>query len=253
MNFLIQNINIILGVWAALAVVVFVALFFIPAPYGRHAKKGWGPMIPARVAWIAMEGLSPATLIIAFLWARHLSVVATTLMCLWVGHYLYRTLVFPFLLRPGSHPVPLSVILMSVFFNAINAGTNGIYLFFAGPGYTSAWLRDPRFFIGITLFFSGFLTHVLSDRSLTRLREPGESGYKIPKGGLFEYVSCPNYFGEVIEWTGWAIAAWNPAGFAFALWTIANLVPRAITHHKWYLSTFSEYPRKRKAVLPFVL
>lgn len=250
MNYLIQNIDLVLYTWIALAVLVFIALFFIPAPYGRHAKKGWGPMIPARKAWIAMEALSPALVLAAFVWARHRDAPAIILMCLWVGHYLYRAFIFPFLLRPGSHPVPLSVVLMSILFNGVNAGANGIYLFFAGP---ASPVDNPLFWGGIALFFIGFFIHVFSDRSLRHLRGSEDSGYKIPRGSLFEYVSCPNYFGEIIEWTGWAIASWNLAGLSFALWTIANLVPRAVAHHKWYGRTFSDYPSTRRAVLPFIL
>ena len=62
-----------------------------------------------------------------------------------------------------------------------------------------------------------------------------------------------HYLGEIIEWTGWAIATWSPAGLAFALYTFANLAPRAITHHRWYRERFPDYPRDRKALLPFLL
>ncbi|MGB2854987.1 MAG: 3-oxo-5-alpha-steroid 4-dehydrogenase, partial [Dehalococcoidia bacterium] len=91
-----------------------------------------------------------------------------------------------------------------------------------------------------------------SDGILRRLRTPGETGYKIPRGGLFERVSCANYFGEIIEWCGWAIATWSLPGLAFAVWTAANLVPRARAHHKWYPSQFPDYPQQRRALIPFV-
>ncbi len=70
---------------------------------------------------------------------------------------------------------------------------------------------------------------------------------------MFELVSCANYFGEVLEWVGWAVLTWSLPGLTFALWTVANLVPRARAHHAWYQRTFPEYPAKRKAIIPFLL
>jgi len=80
----------------------------------------------------------------------------------------------------------------------------------------------------------------------------GETGYKIPHGGLFERVSCPNYLGEIIEWSGWALATWCLPGLSFAVWTFANLAPRARAHHRWYRAKFPEYPEERKALIPGV-
>ena len=93
----------------------------------------------------------------------------------------------------------------------------------------------------------------LADATLRGLRAPGSSDYRIPTGGLYEYVSCPNYLGEIIEWTGWAVMTWSLAGLSFAVWTAANLAPRAWTHHRWYRATFPDYPKTRRALLPFVL
>jgi protein-S-isoprenylcysteine O-methyltransferase Ste14 len=69
---------------------------------------------------------------------------------------------------------------------------------------------------------------------------------------LFEWVSCPNYLGEIVAWAGWALATWSPAGLVFAVWTFANLAPRAWSHHRWYRSNFPEYPKERKALVPGV-
>jgi len=81
----------------------------------------------------------------------------------------------------------------------------------------------------------------------------GIAHYRIPYGFAYRWVSCPNYLGEIIQWTGWAIATWSLAGVVFAIWTMANLVPRALTHHRWYRDRFSEYPADRRALIPFVL
>ena len=103
------------------------------------------------------------------------------------------------------------------------------------------------------MFAAGFATHVRADALLARLRAPGETGYKIPRGFLFDAVSCPNYLGEIVEWIGWALAAWSLAGASFAFWTIANLLPRALTHHRWYRATFPDYPKARYALVPGLL
>jgi 3-oxo-5-alpha-steroid 4-dehydrogenase 1 len=52
-------------------------------------------------------------------------------------------------------------------------------------------------------------THTQSDAILRNLRKPGETDYKIPKGGAFKFVSGANFLGEILEWTGFAIAQWN--------------------------------------------
>ena len=54
----------------------------------------------------------------------------------------------------------------------------------------------------------------------------GASKYKIPKGGFFDLVSCANYGGEIIEWTGFAIACWSLPAAAFAFYTFSNIGPR---------------------------
>jgi 3-oxo-5-alpha-steroid 4-dehydrogenase 1 len=88
---------------------------------------------------------------------------------------------------------------------------------------------------------------------LLALRESSKNGYTIPRGGLFNYISCPNFFGEILEWTGFAIMTWSPAALAFALWSFVNLITRALDHHKWYRNRFEDYPQKRKAIIPYIL
>lgn len=118
---------------------------------------------------------------------------------------------------------------------------------------TLDWMWDPRFIIGSILFITGVAINWQSDNLLIRLRKPGETGYKIPHGGFFRWVSFPNYFGEIIEWTGFAILTWSLPGLSFLLWSCANLIPRAISNHKWYLNQFPDYPKERKAVFPFLV
>ncbi len=48
------------------------------------------------------------------------------------------------------------------------------------------------------------------------------------------------------------IATFALAAIVFAVWTAANLLPGARAHHRWYLGQFPDYPRQRRALIPFV-
>ena len=98
-----------------------------------------------------------------------------------------------------------------------------------------------------------FIINISSDNILFKLRKDGKGEYSIPNGKLFNYISCPNYLGEILEWFGWAIMVLSFAGFSFFVWTLANLIPRALSTHNWYNQNFQDYPKDRKALLPYLL
>jgi steroid 5-alpha reductase family enzyme len=171
---------------------------------------------------------------------------------MWEIHYLYRTLLYPFMMRGGNKSFPFLLVAFAFAFNIINGYINGIYLFSLADPYGTDWLLDPRFIAGSLIFIAGLAINIHSDGVLRGLRRPGENNYRIPYGGLFRYVSNPNYLGEIIEWSGWALATWSLPGLAFALFTIANLAPRARANHRWYKEKFIEYPAERKILIPFI-
>lgn len=241
--------------FAASGALSFISLLFVSAPYGRHLREGWGPTINATLGWVVMEAPSP--LVFLACWcvaepARRNSATGLAFLLLWQTHYLYRSFVFPFRRRGGTREMPLSIALMSIVFNLANAYLNARWIYTLGPARPAAWLADPRFLCGVAIFACGYWINHQSDRMLFALRKPGDGGYRIPYGGLFRFVSCPNYFGEIVEWTGWALCTFSPAGLAFALGSAANLVPRARAHHRWYRETFADYPSDRKAIVPLV-
>ena len=240
--------------WIAVGLLTFLALLFITAPYGRHTRSGWGPLIEARMGWVIMEIASPLFLGLAYFGALRVFNPVTLLFVLfWLGHYVNRSLLYPLRMRNGTRPMPFSMVALAVLFNLVNGFLNGRYLALYGDRYDAGWLSDPRFLFGTALFFTGLVVNLSSDSILRRLRDDDQPGYKIPRGGMFELVSCANYFGEVLEWVGWAVLTWSLPGLTFALWTVANLVPRARAHHAWYQRTFPEYPAKRKAIIPYLL
>jgi 3-oxo-5-alpha-steroid 4-dehydrogenase 1 len=241
--------------WAEfiLAGAALAALVFVAAPYGRHGQPGWGPAIPNSLGWVVME--LPAVLVFPAVYSlggSRLEVVPLTLAALWMLHYLYRAFVFPFLVRTRGKRMAVVVVAMGFAFNTLNAYLIARWIDHFGH-YQPGWLRDPRFLCGTLLFTVGFALHLWADRVLIGLRRPGEIGYRVPRGGLFEYVTCPNYLGEIVEWSGFALATWSLAGLAFALFTTANLGPRAFSHRRWYRAAFADYPAERKALIPFVI
>ena len=52
---------------------------------------------------------------------------------------------------------------------------------------------------------------------------------------MFTFVSGANFFGEIVEWSGFAVASGTLPAIAFALFTFCNIAPRAYHHHLSYL------------------
>ncbi len=242
--------NSLLIGWLALGVVVFIALFFIAAPYGRHVRKRWGYAVGNKLGWVLMEAPAPVTFAVCFLLDVRAGITGIVFLILWEAHYVHRAFIYPFSLRGAARRMPLSVVSFGFLFNLMNGYLNGRYIYTFSGGYGVHWLSDPRFIIGVILFITGFVINRQADQVLRGLRRPGESGYKISYRRLYRWVSSPNYLGEITIWTGWAIATWSLPGLVFAFWTIANLLPRARANHAWYKANFSDYPPERKALLP---
>ena len=227
------------------AALVFPVLFVISAPYGRHARAGFGPSMPAKLGWLIME--SPSFFLFGSLWLLNPafgSPLVTALGAAWLLHYGQRTFVFSLLMRDENRQQPVMTVVMAIAFNVLNASGNAVSL--------TARPLDLPFWLGLGLFALGFTINLHADHVLRTLRQPGETGYKVPHGGLYGWISSPNYFGELVEWTGFAVAAQTTASWAFVAFAFANLAPRAVANHRWYLQKFPGYPARRRALIPFV-
>lgn len=237
-------------IWLTIGLLVFVLLFKVQAPYGRHNRVGWGPVIDNRLAWVLMELVVLLSLAL-FIWQgkNNINQPVALMVGLFTVHYVHRSLIFPLKLRTRGKKMPAVIMLMAMGFNTMNGFLLG-WFFGNIAQYPPEWVYDPRFSIGLVLFVTGMSINVWSDYHLIALRKQGETGYSIPRGGFFEYVSCPNHFGEILEWTGFAILSWSLPGLVFAIWTFANLAPRSLAHHQWYRSHFPDYPAARKAFIP---
>jgi len=239
--------------------VVYIILQYQPATYGRYSATGrfYSVQVPAKIAWFLQEVpafLIPFGLVLLGYYEMSYHQYDTSqllVLSCFILHYFQRSFIYP-LCIVGGKPTPLYAFLLAFIFCAVNG-----YMQARGALLLSTYPHDIwttiRLVVGITLFIFGFLSNLHSDHVLRNLRKPGETGYKIPRGGLFTYVSCGNFLGEIIEWFGFAVASWSCVAFAFSFFTACNLVPRAMCHHRFYQEKFDDYPKTRKAVIPFIL
>ncbi|XP_015218674.1 3-oxo-5-alpha-steroid 4-dehydrogenase 2 isoform X1 [Lepisosteus oculatus] len=223
-----------------------------PGRYGRYVKQsGARKSVSARVAWLLQE--FPAFFVPLLLWYtagyETSAVGKALLLSLFCGHYFQRTFIYA-LLNKGQ-PFPLRIMISAAIFCTVNGFFQGHYMLYCAQ-YDDAWLTDIRLILGLILFGLGMAINIHSDHILRNLRKPGEDHYKIPRGGLFEYVSGANFFGEILEWFGYAVATWSLPAFSFAFFTTCSIGPRAYHHHRFYLQKFRDYPKTRKALIPFI-
>ncbi len=248
-----SNFYIFICIWLIIGFITFIYLFFESAPYGRHIKEGWGISIPAKLGWVVME--SPCVLLMlayALIVKDQLEIMHIAFLFLWLLHYIHRTFIYPFKIKMTNPVMPISIAVSAFCFNLINVSIQAFGIFYFTQ-YDENWIFNPVFIIGTLIFFVGMYINVKSDYLINEMKKNKGPGYHIPNKFLYKYISAPNYFGEIIEWIGWAILTFSISGVVFLLWVVANLFPRAIGHHQWYKNKFEDYPKERKAIIPGII
>jgi len=216
-------------------------------------RGGWGRNISARTGWVLMECPCVILMVVYGLIVKDdLKQVHEIFLLLWLMHYIHRSFIYPFVIDMTNPKMPISIAASAFLFNIVNVNIQAFGIFYFTE-YSDAWTDSYIFNTGVCIFLLGMYINIKSDYLIVSLRKNKGPGYHLPNKFLHKYISAPNYFGEIIEWIGWAILTWSLSGFVFAIWTIANLVPRAFTHHKWYQENFSDYPKNRKAIIPGII
>ncbi|MDB4050859.1 DUF1295 domain-containing protein [Flavobacteriaceae bacterium] len=243
-----MGITDITYLWILIAIIILPINLIYKAPYGKHSTKKWGKSIDNKTGWILME--FPALITCPLVYSVMIEEInlSGVFIVLWIIHYFNRTIIYPLRIKTKGKKIPIAIVSSAFFFNLVNGVLNGYFI-------TLIRFESISFIYlisGLFVFIIGFYINISSDNTLIKLRT-NQKGYVIPNGGLFNYVSCPNFFGEIIEWLGFAIMTLNPGSISFLIWTICNLIPRSKAHHKWYQENFKNYPKKRKAVIPYLL
>lgn len=239
-------------VWALLALPVLAVGVKGWDPVGRWGGIGLGKRVNGRPAWFVMEVPGLITFPAIYVMSGNFHTVGNVVLVLWLAHYVHRTFVWPWLVPKPSATVSAAMCAAAVGFNLINGALLGWFIGYAAD-YAEHWLTDPRFIAGVAVMVAGAALNVWCDYRLLYLRNRSGAQRVLPRGGAFELVCCPNLSGEVVEWLGFALLTWSLPGLVFFLWSIANLVPRALWRRKWYRENFTDFPANRAALFPGVL
>ncbi|XP_076396242.1 polyprenal reductase isoform X2 [Megachile rotundata] len=132
--------------------------------------------------------------------------------------------------------------------------------FFEDMNVTFSWRRTtyPQLICAMIFLISSY-TQLKTNFILRNLRkdknnEINTTIYKIPHGGLFEYVSGALQITEIIIYLTMSIILWQSSTFHFiTIWVLVNQVSTAVLTHKWYIQTFQNYPKCRKILIPYLL
>jgi len=241
--------------------VTIVAAGFIKTPYGRFADTKWGVAIDPRIGWFLMELPASVVFLATFAMGPHRAdPFPLFVLFVWVCHYANRGFLMPALMRVPKRQKSsfgLMVVVVGWVVTSLHGYLNASWVSRIHPETGWEWFRDPRFLIGITLYYVGLTANLHADHIVRNLRTKdevarGERVYRIPTGGWFRWVTNAPYTSELLLWTGFALFTWSPAGFYILAISAANLVPRAVATHRWYVEKFPDYPKDRKVLIPFV-
>jgi 3-oxo-5-alpha-steroid 4-dehydrogenase 1 len=244
-----------------IALLTALASRFVQTPYGRFADESFGVSLDPRLGWFLME--LPATLVFVYFFVQGENATtpfALFVLFVWLVHYGNRGFIMPALMRvPVGQKNSFSLMLVVIGWGVttlhgyLNATWASTYAAHSG----TTWFADPRFIIGVALYYAAFFSNLHSDRAVRNLRTKEEVAegiktYRIPEGGLFRYVSNPSYLTELLFWAGFALFTWSLAGVYILAISAANLIPRAVSSHTWYREQFPDYPENRKILIPFI-
>ncbi|KAJ7565536.1 hypothetical protein O6H91_02G064500 [Diphasiastrum complanatum] len=132
----------------------------------------------------------------------------------------------------------------------------GIAYFVNHPLYTP--VSEIQMYIG---FISGLiwqLSNLYCHIILKNLRSQSKGGYQIPRGFLFNYITCANYTTEVYQWLGFNIATQTVAGYTFVLFAAYIMTNWALPKHRRLKKLFdgkegrAKYPKRWVIFPPFI-
>lgn len=189
---------------------------------------------------------------------KHSSVqmMALAMICV---HFAKRELETLFVHRFSHATMPFTNLFKNSFHYWVLSGLLLGYEIYS-PSNTKAYLKEPSltsYHWGlVTVYAWAQLSNLSTHLTLRNLRPAGTKVRKIPYGYGFDApfnLSCPNYFFESIVWVCIVALTRSYGGFVFLLAAVVQMFLWALKKHAAYRRDFAkEYPRARKAMIPFV-
>ncbi|EAX97794.1 3-oxo-5-alpha-steroid 4-dehydrogenase family protein [Trichomonas vaginalis G3] len=234
-----------------IAGIMMIYFAFFSMPYGKNYTRGRAYLkveVKDRIAFLLANIPGPIIYILLTVsWPRGEIFQIPSL--LYIGFYIHRAIIYPFFRRPQSKPWPLESLIYFSVSNFIEGSILArIHVFETKPYPIIVQILFAIVFIALAVVTAYY------DYQICQLRTHGDSGYRIPQGTLFKYISGPNYLFELLTWTFYMLfVSFNLEGVSFGLWLLVNITGRAEASHSWYNSFFkTKYPQDRTAYIPFV-
>lgn len=193
----------------------------------------------------------------SFIYGSHTSApgyVQNLALIAWVAHYVKRELETLFVHRFSHATMPLfNIFKNSGYYWGMCAA---VAYFVNHPLYTPPAIE--KVYLGFAIFAVSEFCNVICHLMLRNLRPEGSTKRAIPKGFLFNLVSCPNYTFEILAWIGFSIATQAVTSWLFTLVGAGQMAIWAKGKHIRYLKEFNgengteRYPRSRKILIPFI-
>ncbi|PXF46168.1 Very-long-chain enoyl-CoA reductase [Gracilariopsis chorda] len=204
------------------------------------------PLFYTQPAWMYGTTLPPSSDA-----AREVQMAA---LMAWTFHYAKREFETLFIHRFSHATMPLRNIFKNSFYYWGFAAY--VAYFVNHPLYTPP--TQQYLAVGLCVFYFMEVGNFTAHLTLRNLRPAGTRVRKIPRGGLFEFVSCPNYTFEIMAWLGFNVMTRTVAGILFMCAGAFQMILWAQGKHRRYKKEFDGqdgrplYPPNRKIIFPFV-
>lgn len=181
------------------------------------------------------------------------NIVQTLAMAYWCFHYGKRIAETLFVHQFSHGTMPIRNLFKNCSYYWLFAGY--ISYFINHPLYTSPSEQRALLALGFSMLcqMGNLRCHVI----LAGLRPPGSKAYEMPRGFLFDYITCANYTLEILGWVGFSIATQCLPALLFTVAGAVQMAQWAAGKHRRLRKTFDgregrpKYPRRWIMLPPF--
>jgi very-long-chain enoyl-CoA reductase len=186
-----------------------------------------------------------AALGLAWPYLTHLSLTQAIMLMALLLHYAKRCLEVLFLHKYSGPMDILTTLAIASFYTLVGAAASALN---AAP----LARPDGLFWLGAAFFVVGESLNFWHHKLLADLRQKTDL-YLIPQGGWFAWVACPHYLFELLSWLGLALLSRHLFMYLAFVGMFGYLLARSLKTLAWYRAKFAQFPKNRKALLPFLL